>query len=140
MNLYDPIRQKDVSATPEEAVRQQTLHFLTEKLNVPAHLIAIEFPLCHIKKSSRDRVDILVHDFRESHSISKPWLLVECKAPGEYTWMKLEVQLNRYLKILTPSFLMLALGDTVRFFEWNIEAGRFFQRKELPEYPQINNL
>ncbi|HPW94749.1 MAG TPA: type I restriction enzyme HsdR N-terminal domain-containing protein [Fibrobacteraceae bacterium] len=136
MTCYDPIRQKSVASTPEEAVRQQVICFLKESLGVPPHLMEIEFSLSKIKKASKDRVDILVHDFRRGADISKPWLLVECKAEGQYTWQELEIQLNRYLKVLKPSFIMLGLGVEVRFFAFSEMKNTFLPISELPKYPK----
>ena len=113
--LYDPIRGKDVPDTPEERVRQATIQFLLDVVKVPAHLI-------------------LVHNFREGAALDKPWLLVECKAPGEYTWQALQAQLNRYLKLLRPKYVMLALGDAVRFFALDGDSLRFKAVDSLPEY------
>jgi hypothetical protein len=96
----------------------------------------IEFSLSKIKKASKDRVDILVHDFRRGADISKPWLLVECKAEGQYTWQELEIQLNRYLKVLKPSFIMLGLGVEVRFFAFSEMKNTFLPISELPKYPK----
>ena len=132
--LYDPIRKKDVPATPEEHVRQATVQFLLNEIKVPAHLITVEFGLCAIEPATDDRVDIIVNNFREGSPLDKPWLLVECKAPGEYTWDALQVQLNRYLKVLTPKYVMLALGDTVRFFALDKKTSRFASIEKLPEY------
>lgn len=132
--LFDPIRKKDVPATPEEHVRQATIRYLLDVVKVPAHLISVEFGLCAIDPKTDDRVDILVHNFREGASIDKPWLLVECKAPGEYTWEALQVQLNRYLKILKPSYVMLALGDAVRYFCLDPKSNRFAKIAGLPNY------
>ena len=130
--LFDPIRKKDVPATPEEHVRQETIRFLLEKVKVPAHLIAVEFGLCAIDPKTDDRVDIMVHNFREGAPLERPWLLVECKAPGEYTWEALQVQLNKYLRILTPNYVMLALGDAVRFFK--LDGKKFSKIDSLPLY------
>ena len=130
--LFDPIRKKDVPATPEEHVRQATIRYLLDVIKVPAHLISVEFGLCAIDPKTDDRVDILVHNFRDGASLDKPWLLVECKAPGEYTWEALQVQLNRYLKILTPKYVMLALGDTVRYFVFNSMTKKFKKIENLP--------
>ncbi len=132
--LFDPIRKKDVPATPEEHVRQATIRYLLDVVKVPAHLISVEFGLCAIDPKTDDRVDILVHNFRDGASLDKPWLLVECKAPGEYTWEALQVQLNRYLKILKPNYVMLALGDTVRYFMCNESTSRFTKIESLPVY------
>lgn len=132
--IYDPIRRKDVPDTPEERVRQATVQFLRNEIKVPAHLITVEFGLCAIDPKTDDRVDIIVSNFREGATLDKPWLLVECKAPGEYTWEALQVQLNRYLKILTPKYVMLALGDAVRYFERDDATGRFKKIEKLPDF------
>ena len=132
--LYDPIRGKDVPDTPEERVRQATVQFLLNEIKVPAHLITVEFGLCAIDPKTDDRVDIIVCNFREGAALDKPWLLVECKAPGEYTWEALQVQLNRYLKVLTPQYVMLALGDAVRYFERDDATGRFKKIEKLPDF------
>ena len=132
--LFDPIRKKDVPATPEEHVRQATIRYLLDVVKVPAHLISVEFGLCAIDPKTDDRVDILVHNFRDGASLDKPWLLVECKAPGEYTWEALQVQLNRYLKILKPNYVMLALGDAVRYFSLDQNSKKFVKIASLPVY------
>lgn len=137
MPCFDPIRQKCVAATPEECIRQQVIGFLLESLNVPPHLMEVEFSLSQIQKTSKDRVDILVHDFRRGESIAKPWLLVECKADGKYTWEELEIQLNRYLKVLCPAYVMLGLGGEVRYFSFSSDTHTFIPIHELPKYPKI---
>lgn len=132
--LYDPIRKKDVPATPEEHVRQATVRYLLDQVKVPEHLIAVEFPLNSIDSKTEDRVDIMVHNFRAGATIEKPWLLVECKAPGEYNWPSLQQQLNKYLQILTPNYVMLSLGDAVRYFALDPETKRFQKIDALPQF------
>lgn len=132
--FFDPIRKKEVPATPEEHVRQATIRYLLDVVKVPEHLIAVEFPLSSVDAKTADRVDIMVHNFRDGAPLHKPWLLVECKAPGEYTWPVLQQQLNKYLKILTPNYVMLALGDAVRFFALDAATKRFVKIAGLPEY------
>ena len=132
--LFDPIRKKKVPATPEEHVRQAAGRYLLDVVKVPEHLIAVEFPLSSIDVKTADRVDIMVHNFRAGAPLNKPWLLVECKAPGEYTWPVLQQQLNKYLQILTPNYVMLALGDCVRYFELDSVTHRFKKIECLPEF------
>lgn len=130
--LYDPIRKKDVPATPEEHVRQATIRYLLDQVKVPEHLIAVEFSLNVVDPKTDDRVDIMVHNFRDGATIDKPWLLVECKAPGEYNWPALQQQLNKYLQILTPNYVMLSLGDGVRYFKLVGTTKRFEKIETLP--------
>lgn len=132
--LYDPIRKKDVPATPEEHVRQATIRYLLDQVKVPEHLIAVEFSLNLVDAKTEDRADIVVHNFRAGGDFSKPWLLVECKAPGEYSWPALQQQINKYLQILTPSYVMLSLGDAVRYFKLDATTKRFEKIESLPEF------
>ena len=132
--MFDPIRKKEVPDTPEEQVRQATIRFLLDVVKVPEGEISVEFELMCVDPKTEDRADIVVHNFRAGEPLNKPWLLVECKAPGEYTWEGLQVQLNKYLKILTPKYVMLALGDTTRYFVLNPETRRFTKIEALPEY------
>ena len=132
--IYDPIRKKDVPDTPEERVRQATIKFLMDEVKVPQNLIAVEFALSTVEPSTDDRVDLLVQDFKASGDLKHPWLLVECKAPGEYTWEALQVQLNKYLKVLTPKYVMLSLGDAVRYFALEAVTKRFLKIDSLPEF------
>ena len=132
--IYDPVRGKDVPDTPEERVRQATIRFLIDEVKVPQNLIAVEFALSMVEPKNDDRVDLLVQDFKASGDLKHPWLLVECKAPGEYTWQALQVQLNKYLKVLTPKYVMLSLGDAVRYFELDATTKRFKKIEKLPEF------
>ena len=132
--IYDPVRGKDVPDTPEERVRQATIRFLIDEVKVPQNLIAVEFALSIAEPKNDDRVDLLVQDFKASGDLKHPWLLVECKAPGEYTWQALQVQLNKYLKVLTPKYVMLSLGDAVRYFELDATTKRFKKIEKLPEF------
>lgn len=135
--IYDPIRQKDVPDTPEERVRQATIKFLMDEVKVPQNLIAVEFALSMVEPSTDDRVDLLVQSFKDNANLKHPWLLVECKAPGEYTWEALQVQLNKYLKVLTPKYVMLSLGDAVRYFELDAVTKRFKKIEKLPEFTSL---
>ena len=132
--LYDPIRQKEVPATPEERVRQTTIKFLMDEVKVPQNLIAVEFALSTVEPNTDDRVDLLVQSFKDNADLKHPWLLVECKAPGEYTWQALQVQLNKYLQVLTPKYVMLSLGDAVRYFSLDATTKRFQKIEKLPEF------
>lgn len=132
--LFDPIRGKDVPDTPEERVRQATIKFLIDEVKVPENLIAVEFALSTVDPKTDDRVDLLVQDFKASGDLKHPWLLVECKAPGEYTWQALQVQLNKYLQILSPKYVMLSLGDAVRYFALDATTKRFQKIEQLPEF------
>ncbi len=116
--INDPVRKKSLVNTPEEEVRQKLIQWLIVEKGVPPHLIQAEVSLSQWKKGLTGRVDLVVHNANNMMSgASKPWLLVECKRPGETDWSRLEVQVNRYLRVLQPTFLVLQIGDLRKVIE-----------------------
>ena len=120
--LYDKTREKSVAETPEELVRQNLVAFLIEKLNVPQHLIKTEFALSQLNKSEKGRLDVIVANPRKS-DLSEPWLIAECKA-GKTSLQSLEAQVNKYLRIVHPQHIILAIGNEWNFLSKN-ETGYF---------------
>ena len=132
-SIFDPLRKRNVAKTPEEEIRQQTIQVLLTQKLVPAPLIESEFSLNAYSKTTKDRVDIIVHNYQD---VKKPWLLVECKAKGAYTFENLEIQVNRYLHIITPKYIWLALGNENKFFM--LKDNKYEQIQELPIYNKEN--
>lgn len=137
MKCFDPVRGKPVHETPEERVRQQIVAWLLGTLRVPRHLIQVEFGLRAIQKGNPDRVDILVPQFRSGSPLSEPWLLVECKRPDKFTLADLQVQVNRYLRVVHPLYIMLGLGDDRRFLKRTDDGKGYSPVETLPPYPVI---
>ena len=123
---------------PEEAVRQAVVSWLKDVQKVPGHLIETEFALRLFDPRNADRVDILVHDFREGANAKEPWLLVECKRPGVESPTALQVQVNKYLRILKPKFIMLSLGETAIFLKLDSQKKTYVRIPALPIYPPTN--
>lgn len=65
-------------ATPEEDVRQKTLDFLNDVMNVPYSSMKTEEHLSHYKKGLRKRMDIVIDVLNNDKKVSR--MLVECKA------------------------------------------------------------
>lgn len=72
--IFDSIRKKWLVLTPEEWVRQNLIEFLVKELNYPSSMFQIETGL-QINQNQR-RSDVLIY------KNSKPYILVECKAPN----------------------------------------------------------
>jgi len=137
-SYFDSSRKKFVAATPEEAVRQNVVSWLKDVVKVPGHLIETEFALRTFDSRNADRVDIIVHDFREGANAKEPWLLVECKRPGVESPAALQVQVNKYLRVLKPKFIMLSLGDSAIFLGLDSAKKSYTRLATLPEYPPVN--
>ena len=137
MEYFDPVRKMAICATPEEQVRQEVVAWLLDSVHVPSHLIEVEFGLGCIQKGNQDRVDILVHHFRAGASVKNPWLLVECKRHNECSLADLEIQVNKYLRVLRPQYIMLGLGAGGRFLGQNADGRHYSPIATLPQYPEI---
>ena len=137
-SYFDTSRKKFVAATPEEAVRQSVVSWLKDVVHVPDHLIETEFALRTFDPKNADRVDILVHDFREGANAKEPWLLVECKRPGVESPAALQVQVNKYLRVIKPKFIMLSLGGSAIFLGIDSSKKNYLRIPALPIYPPTN--
>jgi hypothetical protein len=76
-SLFDPIRRRQVPATPEEIIRQSLLQKMIRALGFPRGLIAVEKEL----GVSRRRFDIVSYacGIHPEHALH-PLLIIECKA------------------------------------------------------------
>jgi hypothetical protein len=75
--IYDIIRRKLVSLTPEEWVRQHLINYLVNHKYYNKTLIAVERKLNYL--NSFKRFDILVFNNK-----AEPEILIECKARFAY--------------------------------------------------------
>ena len=72
--IFDILRRRYVALTPEEWVRQNFIHYLTDHLNYPATLLANEVKLQIGKKTLR--ADSVLYDTQ-----LRPRIIIEYKAP-----------------------------------------------------------
>lgn len=128
--LWDVVRTKYVVAGPEEWVRQQVVHYLLEKKNVPKALIAVEKTVQ--VNGLNKRFDILVYDQK-----TQPLLMVECKAPKIDLDEKTFEQISRYnLSLKVPYwFVTNGLKNYCCYFD---EAKN--QLQILAEIPQFQEM
>ena len=129
--LYDITRDKSVAQTPEELVRQTLVNWLIEKLNVPQTLIKTEFALSQLAPNEKGRLDIIVAN-PNSANLREPWLLAECKA-GKADLQSLEAQVNKYLRIVHPLHIVLAMGN-----EWHFLSKKGNGYKAVSEIAAFN--
>jgi hypothetical protein len=87
--IFDPVRKKYVSLTPEEWVRQHVIQYLKQEKHVPLSLISVETEIRLYK--TRKRFDIAVFD-RNGHAL----LVVECKSPAVPVTQSTHLLSDRY--------------------------------------------
>ena len=107
--IFCMIRKKWLTLTPEEWVRQNTLLYLTEVMQYPASLIAVEkqIVLGDVKK----RFDIVVY------KNELPFMLIECKELQVPISQKTLDQALRYNIKLQAPYCFISNGNTCYGFQ-----------------------
>ena len=125
VSVFDPIRKKWIFLTPEEHVRQYIIHYLTDIMQYPAPLMAVEK---NIKVGTLSkRFDIVVYN--RDH---KPWMLVECKAPEIPVSESTLRQLLNYQSTVQSSYWLLTNGHQT----FCADASNIDQIKWMNSLPQ----
>lgn len=101
--IFDPVRRKFVTLTPEEWVRQHLISYLLVQKGYPIAIIGVEKQLMLNKMPKR--FDLVI--FNRSGT---PFLLVECKAPGVEITEKTFDQAARYNMMLKAGYFLLTNG------------------------------
>lgn len=103
LQVFDTIRKKWLQLTPEEWVRQHVVNYLITHHQYPASLISLEkeIELNGMKK----RYDVVVYTKQ-----LKPFLIVECKAPGVELSPEVLDQVARYNLKLNVEYVFITNG------------------------------
>jgi len=125
--FFDPIRQKQILMTPEEAVRQQTIALLVNDYKVPKGLISIEKKL-ELNGLTR-RYDLLVHNNQ-----GEPLMLIECKAPQISLSQSTIDQVARYNIVLRVPWLLVTNGSQIYCVRVDFEQETVKFESEIPLY------
>ncbi len=115
-DIFDPVRRQFVRLTPEEWVRQHFLEYLSRSCGYPVALMAVEKGF-QFQQMAR-RADIVVHDRR-----GRPFLMVECKAPGIPISQSTFDQVSRYNRVVKARFLIVTNG--LKHYCWTVEDASY---------------
>lgn len=127
--LWDPLRRKEVAATPEEQVRQWFIaEVLVKTAAVPAHLMMSETGFQW--GSKKYRADVLVYD-----RSARPLAVVECKRPDVPLSAEVAAQAMRYNAVLDVRWIFLTNGGSTLAFRR--EDGQFRPFTRIPSYAQM---
>ena len=116
--IYDEIRKKYVSLTPEEWVRQHILNYLLNHKKISKSLIAVERKLTYL--NSFKRFDILVFNNQ-----AKADILIECKAPNINLTSETALQLSLYNQQYKANIIIISNG--LRHFSWMLNENMEYQ-------------
>jgi len=121
--IFDAFRKLWVVLTPEEWVRQNMLVYLTNTMQYPAALIAVEKSI--LLGSLLKRCDIIVY------KADKPWMIVECKAQNIPLSTAVLDQILMYNQVLKVEYLIVSNGSYTN--GWHIE-NNVVAITEMPNY------
>ena len=126
--IYDPLRRKHVTATPEEWVRQHFVNYLTVHLGFPAAFIANEKGLKLNGMNRRCDTIIYTRDL-------KPLCIVEYKRPSVEITASVFGQIARYNSVLSAPYLIVSNG--IKHHCCKFSNGGYTFLTSIPSYEEM---
>jgi hypothetical protein len=126
--IWDPLRRKEVAATPEERVRQWFIIQLRDTFGVPEHMMNSEVGFKFGAKPWR--ADIVVFD-----RAGKPLAVVECKRPDVALDARVIEQAMRYNSVLGVRFLFVTNGNLT--YLYRLEGDTFVPLERIPTFEEM---
>jgi hypothetical protein len=128
--IFDSVRKKFVSLSPEEWVRQNFIAWLIQTKKYPAGLIAVEKELSF--NDMKKRYDAVIYSNKHA-----PAMLIECKAPGISITQKVFDQAARYNLVLKVKHLIITNGMNHYYCSIDFENGSFAFNDKVPDYDEL---
>ena len=126
--IWDFVRRRWVTLTPEEWVRQHFSHWMTEHLGYPlarlGHEISLEL------NGMQRRADAVFYDHE-----GLPLVIVEFKAPHISISQKTFDQISRYNMVLQVPYLIISNG--LQHFCLHVREDGMEFLSEIPRYGEI---
>lgn len=126
--VWDPLRKKDVTLTPEEKVRQWFVGVLSQQMQVPMHMMMSEVGFRLGEKQYR--ADILIYDRNAA-----PLMVVECKRPDVELTVEVLDQAIRYNKVLNVKYIAITNGH--RTFMLELREQKYEAVAQFPTYNEM---
>lgn len=127
--MWDPLRKKEVAATPEEAVRQWFISVLKTQCGVPEHMMSSEVPFTLGDKKFRCDIVVWGRDLA-------PRVLVECKRPDVPLTPKVLQQAVDYNRVLNVPYMVITNGTKVYALSRDA-GGNYGFIENLPHYSSM---
>lgn len=128
--VFDPLRGCWVALTPEEWVRQQMFHHLTETLGYPATRMSHEHSINY--NNLKKRCDGVVYSQDGS-----PQVIMEYKAPTVNITQKVFDQIAIYNLQLNVPYLLISNGMQHFFCRIDFETKRYVFAREILPYAEL---
>lgn len=125
--IFDILRKRYVTLTPEEWVRQHFIHFLIEMKNYPQSLMANEVSLSLNNMSKRCDTVLYNKDLTAR-------MIIEYKAPTVEISQKVFTQISHYNLILKVDYLIVSNGMNHYCCKMDYTNQSYIFLKEIPDY------
>lgn len=126
--LFDPVRKKWISESPEEIVRQCLILWLAVTFGIPYGRMAVEKQIQVL--GLMKRFDLVIYN---KHAL--PYILIECKSPQIPLHQNLLDQAALYNMKLQAPYLMISNGMDTQVCKIDFINQRYEFIKSLPHYP-----
>ncbi|MGL4364218.1 MAG: type I restriction enzyme HsdR N-terminal domain-containing protein [Bacteroidales bacterium] len=128
--IFDAIRKKYVTLTPEELVRQEFIHFLITQKGYPPTLLLIEHSV---------KIQECIHrcDIAVCNKAGKFVLLIECKAPHIHLSNDTFEQIARYNLCMQVPYLAITNGVQSFCCSVNFSNKQISFLAAIPNYQDI---
>jgi hypothetical protein len=130
--IFDTLRRRFVTLTPEEWVRQHFVRFLVDEKGFPAALMANEVSLT--QNGIKRRCDTLVAD-----ATGNPLEIVEDTAPHVEISQNTFDQIVRYNMVLHASYLIVSNGLNHYCCRINYADDSYVFLNDIPSYSDLSN-
>ena len=131
IKTFDPLRDKYVTLTPEEFVRQHFTAWLRDAKHYPASLMANE--IGSDVNGTRKRCDTVIFG-----KDGKPVVIVEYKAPDVAVNQAVFDQIVRYNVALHADYLVVSNGINHYCCVIDYNSGTYHFIPEIPDYTSLN--
>ncbi len=129
-SIFDALRKRYVSLTPEEWVRQHFVAYLINEKGYPAGRMGNEISL--LQNGRKRRCDTLIYDVG-----GRPLVVVEYKAPQVEISQATFDQIVRYNSVLQVRYLMVTNGLSHYCCAVDYELGRCRFLADIPAYAEL---
>ena len=128
--IFDVVRHRYVTLTPEEWVRQHFTHFLMEHKGYPQGLLANEIQI-KLNGTSK-RCDTVLY-----HQDLSAQMIIEYKAPSVEITQKVFDQITRYNMVLHVDYLVVSNGLKHYCCKMDYENQTYHFLPDIPDYQAL---
>jgi len=130
IQIFDTIRNKWITITPEEWVRQHMIQYLIDEKKYPKSLIAVEMSITVNQTAKRCDIVLFNRD-------AKPLIIVECKAPSVQLTQITFDQAAVYNMTLVVDYLLITNGINHFFCKIDFVNKKYDFIREIPRFEEL---